>query len=83
MSAPGTIPWLAAHELRLTWRDWLYHADRGQARARPQGRDPLILAAIGVHLFAYFMVRRFSAADFDVAKANYLLLAAVSCSTSS
>ena len=23
MSAPGSIAWIARHELRLAWRDWL------------------------------------------------------------
>lgn len=74
MSAPGSVAWLAAHELRLSWRDWYSLLTAGKrARARKVAIF-FVVAAIAVHAFAYFMVRRFSAADFDVDKANYLLL---------
>ena len=39
MSAhPATIGWLAAHELRLSWRDWFYLFTAGKkARSRRIG----------------------------------------------
>ncbi|BAT58967.1 hypothetical protein GJW-30_1_01495 [Variibacter gotjawalensis] len=74
MSTPGSIPWLAAHELRLSWRDWYQLLTAGKKSRARKVAFILILFAIGVHGFAWFMVRKFSATDFAVAKANYLLL---------
>lgn len=70
----ATIGWLAAHELRLSWRDWFYLFTAGKrARARAIGLF-LIVAAFAAHAFAYFVIQRFTAADFAVDRANYLLL---------
>ena len=31
--APATIPWFAAHELKLAWRDFIAMAGNGFARS--------------------------------------------------
>jgi ABC-2 type transport system permease protein len=70
----ATIGWLAAHELRLSWREWFYLFTAGKkARSRRLG----IFVIVGVllaHGFALFVIGRFTAADFPVLRANYLLL---------
>ena len=75
MSAhPATIGWLAAHELRLSWRDWFYLFTAGKkARSRRMGIF-FIVGVLLAHAFALFVIGRFTAADFPVSRANYLLL---------
>jgi ABC-2 type transport system permease protein len=75
MSAhPATVRWLAAHELRLSWRDWFYLFAAGKkARSRRIG-ILLIVGALLAHAFALFVIGRFTAEDFPVSRANYLLL---------
>ena len=58
MSRPGTIPWLASHELRLGFRDWLSLMTAG--RRRKLRNVVIALAVFGVimHLVAWPMVER-------------------------
>jgi ABC-2 type transport system permease protein len=61
MSRSGSLAWLARHELRLAWRDWLWMITAGR---RPRFASLLIGLAAFVafaHLFAYFMVARYAA----------------------
>ena len=56
MSAPATLTWLAGHELRLGWRDWVALMTAGRrSRARTVA---IALAGFGafMHLFAYWIV---------------------------
>ena len=70
----ATIGWLAVHELRLSWRDWFYLFTAGKrSRARAISLF-IVVATIVAHAFAYFVIQRFTAADFPVARANYLLM---------
>jgi len=60
VSAPATLTWLASHELRLGWRDWvslMTAGRRGRARA-----VAVALVAFGafMHLFAYWIVARYA-----------------------
>jgi len=75
MSAqPATIGWLASHEFRLSWRDWFYLFTQGKAsRARRIGIF-FVVGALLAHAFAWFVIARFTAADFPVPRANYLLM---------
>lgn len=75
MSAQAaSIGWLAAHEFRLSWRDWFHLFTAGKkSRARAIGIF-LVVATIVAHAFAWFVIQRFSAADFPVARANYILI---------
>lgn len=71
---PATISWLAGHELRLSWRDWFYLFTGGKkARSRTIAAF-MIVGCLFAHAFALYVIGRFSAADFPVARANYLLL---------
>ncbi len=65
---------MAAHGLRLSWREWFYLFTGGKkARSRRIGIF-LIVGALIAHAFALFVITRFTAADFSVPRANYLLL---------
>lgn len=60
MSAPGSAAWLAAHEFRLSWREWL-----SMMTANRRRRAPIVLILLAVfflllHLPAYLMVGQFA-----------------------
>lgn len=59
MSAPGSVPWLAAHEFRLAWRDWRAMITAGNRRRLSRALVVLALVAAGLHLPAYAVVARF------------------------
>src|SRR5258708_17388280 len=74
MTTPATITWFAAHELRLSWRDWLSMMTAGQ---RWRGRNVAIaLVCFGVfmHLLAYSMVGPFANVGDTVDKATLLVI---------
>jgi ABC-2 type transport system permease protein len=53
---PGSLPWFAAHELRLGWRDWLMMATGGR-RTRAMVLVTAIAAlAVLLHLMAHTLV---------------------------
>jgi len=66
VSRPGTIPWLASHELRLGFRDWLSLMTAG--RRRKLRNVVIALAVFGVimHLVAWPMVERYADARPDL-----------------
>ena len=56
MSRPDTMVWLAGHELRLGWRDWVsLMTAGGRNRARTVFVVLIVFAAF-MHLFAYWIV---------------------------
>jgi ABC-2 type transport system permease protein len=62
VSQPGTLVWLASHELRLGWRDWIAIMTMG--RRRPMRNVAIALIVFGgfIHLLSYSMVRRYAGA---------------------
>lgn len=63
MSRPATLTWLAAHELRLGWRDWVaLMTAGGRSRLRTVAVALGIFAAF-VHLFAYWLVAGYADAN--------------------
>ena len=60
MSRPGTLTWLAGHELRLGWRDWVSLMTAGRrGRARTVTLALIVFGAF-MHLFAYWLVRGYA-----------------------
>lgn len=60
MSRPGTLVWLARHEIRLGWRDWVSLMTAGRrTRARTVTVGLIVFAAF-MHLLAYSMVARYA-----------------------
>jgi ABC-2 type transport system permease protein len=49
MIAPGTLPWFAAHELRLAWRDWAWLLSGGQSRHWSIGVLGLLVVVLLMH----------------------------------
>ncbi len=74
--APGSIGWLARHELRLSWRDWRFLVTGGSASRGRKVAIAVMVGAILAHAFAWFVLHRFTAADFQSVRANFLLLTA-------
>ncbi len=63
MSQSGTLTWLAGHELRLGWRDWVALMTAGRrARARTVAAALVAFAAF-MHLFAYWIVAGYANAN--------------------
>ncbi|HLH92828.1 MAG TPA: permease [Xanthobacteraceae bacterium] len=61
MTTPASLTWFAAHELRVSWRDWLSMMTAGRRwRARSVA---IALVAVGVvmHVIAYAMVGPYAA----------------------
>ena len=66
MSRTDTLSWLAAHELRLGWRDWLSLMTAGRRRRLRTVVIVLTLFGVFMHLVAYGMVARYADARPDL-----------------
>ncbi len=60
MSAPATLTWLAGHELRLSWRDWVSLMTAGRRHRTRTVTIALLLFAALMHLIAWSMVGRYA-----------------------
>ena len=67
MSAPATLTWLAGHELRLSWRDWLSLMTAGRRHRARTVTIALVVFAAFMHLLAWSMVGRYAEAAPDKA----------------
>ncbi|MGN6571303.1 MAG: permease, partial [Pseudolabrys sp.] len=66
MSRPGTVSWLAAHELRLGYRDWLSLMTAGRRRRLRTVVIALAVFGVVMHLIAWPMVERYADAQPDL-----------------
>ena len=60
MSRPGSVLWLAGHELRLAWRDWLSMITAGSRRRLSTAVTVLVFIGLVLHLPAWASVARFA-----------------------
>jgi ABC-2 type transport system permease protein len=67
VSQPATLSWLAGHELRLSWRDWLSLMTAGRRHRARTVTIALIVFAVFMHLLAWSMVAPYAAAAADKA----------------
>ena len=66
MSAPGTIAWLAHHEVRLAWRDWRSMLTAGRQRRGRTILAILVVFVLFMHGVAAAMLPRYAGAgDID------------------
>jgi ABC-2 type transport system permease protein len=56
MIRPSTIGWLALHEARLSWRDWLYLITGGHSRRAVTSGLVFIAFVVFLHGLAYLML---------------------------
>jgi ABC-2 type transport system permease protein len=73
-ATPGSTGWFVAHELRLSWRDWMSMMTAGNRR-----REAVALVAVGafvagLHALAYFLLRDVLAAGVASDIATFVLL---------
>ncbi|MGH6790699.1 MAG: permease [Pseudolabrys sp.] len=60
MSRPDTLVWLAGHEFRLGWRDWVSLMTAGRRTRTRTAAIALIVFAAVMQLVAYSMVARYA-----------------------
>jgi ABC-2 type transport system permease protein len=71
------LVWLANHELRLSWRDWIAMATVGhRRRVRTVGIALIVFAGL-MHLLAYSMVRRYALTDLAPDKATLVVVSGI------
>jgi len=56
MIRPGSIGWLALHEARLSWRDWLYLITGGHSRRAVTSGIVFVAFVLFLHGLAYLML---------------------------
>ena len=77
MSQPGTLIWLASHELRLGWRDWVAMITVGH-RQRMRTVVIVLMVVFGLmHLLAYSLVRRYALAGVAPDKATLVVVTGI------
>jgi ABC-2 type transport system permease protein len=62
VSRPDTLIWLASHEIRLGWRDWVSMMTAGRRSRARTIAIALIVFAVFMHLVAWSMVGRYAGA---------------------
>jgi ABC-2 type transport system permease protein len=69
VSEAASLPWLARHEFRLGWRDWVSLVTAGGRRRARNAIIGLIAFAAFMHVFAYWTVANYADAtlSFDTA----------------
>jgi len=69
VSQPASLTWLAGHEFRLGWRDWVSLVTAGGRTRARNATIGLLLFAAFMHMFAYWTVASYADASvaFDTA----------------
>jgi ABC-2 type transport system permease protein len=63
VSQAASLPWLASHEFRLGWRDWVSLMTAGGRRRARNAVIALIIFAVFMHVFAYWTVAAYADAN--------------------
>jgi ABC-2 type transport system permease protein len=77
VSQPGTLVWLASHELRLSFRDWVSMITVGHRRRMRTVVIALIVFVGFMHLLAYSIVRRYAFAGIEPDKATLVVVTGI------
>lgn len=71
---PGSLIWIARHELRLAWRDWLALFAR-RKRGRSWAAGAIILGvALAMHLLAYHLIGPYASSGIDPDRPTLILV---------
>jgi len=68
VSQPATLTWLAEHELRLGWRDWLSMMTAGRRSRVRTVAIALVVFAVFMHLVAWSMIGGYASTPVDPGK---------------
>jgi len=79
VSQPGTLLWLARHELRLGWRDWVAMMTVGNRQRMRAAVIALIVFVGFMHLLAYSLVRRYALTGIEPDKATLVVVTGICC----
>jgi ABC-2 type transport system permease protein len=71
------VVWLARHELRLSWRDWVAMMTMGHRRRMSTVVIGLIIFGGFMHLLAYSIVRRYAIVDIAPDKATLIVVTGI------
>lgn len=74
MSRPDTLTWLASHEFRLGWRDWLSMMTAGRRHRTRTVAIALMVFAAFMHLLAWSMVARYAREGIAPDKATLVMV---------
>jgi ABC-2 type transport system permease protein len=77
VSQPATLIWLASHELRLGWRDWIAMMTVGRRRRISTVAFALIGFLGFMHLLAYSIVRRYALVGVVPDKATLIVVTGI------
>jgi ABC-2 type transport system permease protein len=77
VSQPATLIWLASHELRLGWRDWVAMMTVGNRRRISTVAIALIVFFGFMHLLAYSIVRRYALVGVVPDKATLIVVTGI------
>jgi ABC-2 type transport system permease protein len=74
---PHTFLWLASHEFRLAWRDWMALMTLGRRRQMRNASVALIIFGGFMHLLSYSMIRRYAGASIGADKPTLILISGI------
>jgi ABC-2 type transport system permease protein len=74
MTQPATLAWFAAHELRLSWRDWLGMMTAGRRWRARNVAVALTVFGLVMHVIAYTMVGPYAVLGPDLDKARLVTI---------
>ena len=74
MSAPGSLAWIAHHELRLSWRDWLGLMTGGKRARIPIVAVAFVVIAAIMHWIAYRLIGPSAPSGIDPDRATLILV---------
>jgi len=77
VSQSDTLVWLARHELRLGWRDWIAMVTAGRRKRARNVAIALVIFAVFMHLLAYSMVGRYAGAGIGPDKATLIVVSGI------
>jgi ABC-2 type transport system permease protein len=77
VSQPDTLVWLASHELRLGWRDWVAMMTVGHRRRMRSVVIAVIVFAGFMHLLAYSLVRRYALTGIEPDQATLVIVTGI------
>jgi ABC-2 type transport system permease protein len=74
MMSPASFAWLARHELRLSWREWLSLMTGGRRRRIPIVAGGILIVAALMHLLAYHLIGPHAPSGVDPQRATLILV---------